>query len=574
MLTAAPKTRRRRRRRHKRSVAVNNTADSNNVDVDDDESVDDKFEYNENSRHFSPRVNAKFINEDVEIETAMLLKHLTRDSEFALKKDRAIEFFTSNVSNGRVEQITVSKDDEHIEIMPSPEPTQENYQEGPQTALSYLNDELEFEAVVIPFNRNAMISYDEQQFYLPELNLPKQLPDDIESSAGEANYIRNFVAEGHFERSKPNISGTNRALFINRLIEEGALQWFDFNKKEIKHIFDLTLSRRLIKTFCAEKFHPIDFPPTSILLDYDAFQDRILKIHLKHIYFDVHPTFNDEQKLAREIESLFDEFIAIKQSNILQRIDTKLNILRKLLETISRGNKSKTQKQMTFDSLQNHRDELKELRETWHKESSRYREITKTILEKWVELKKIREAATEQSTSLKLKIMVHEPDVEQDKQEWSERFENEHSEMMEEAMDLYKKQKAIRKKNEKRGSRTDIDMQNEDEHIEIVKPNAKDIEKQLMDIFSNSMRPPGEKIIDFELENISTTTIKSPPKYIVRLILDDGQLEFPDSTKLNSIGQANINAVFSIKFTTKVSNKLTFQVKSKKILFIFFFLKN
>lgn len=558
MLTAAPKTRRRRRRRHKRSVAANNTADSNNIDVDDDDSVEDKIEYNERNQTFSPRVNSKFINDDVEIETAMLLKHLTKDSEFELKKDRAIEFFTLNASNGRVEHISGPKDDEQIEIMPSPETTQENFQEGPQLALSYLNNELE--TVVVPFDRNATIAYDEHQFYMPELTLPKQLPNDIESLAGEASFTRNLVAEGHFLKPKPNISGINQSLFLNRLIEEGSLQWFDFNSKEIKNLFDFTLSRRLIKTFCAEKFHPIDFPPTSILLDYDTFQDRILKIHLKHIYFDVHPTFNDEQKLAREIESLYNEFIAIKQSNILQRIDTKLKILRKLLETVSRGNKSKTQKPLTTDSLQVHRDELKVLRATWHKESARFQEITKNILERWVDLKRIREETTEPSTSLKLKIMVQETVAEQDEHEWSERFEIEHNEMMEEAMELYKKQKALRKKNEKRGLKTESDTQNDKKPIEFVKPNAKKVEQQLLEIFTVSMRPAGEKLIDFELENTNTATIKSPPKYFVRLVLDDGQLEFPDSTKLNSVGQVNVHAVFSIKFTTKVPNKLKFQV--------------
>lgn len=558
MLTAAPKTRRRRRRRQKRSVQAN-TTEINAAEVDDDESVEDIIENNDKNRHYSPKVHSKFINEDVEIETAMLLKHLTKDTEFALKKDRAIEFFTSSLSS--VKERIQSKSDDQIEIIPSPDATEETYQEGPQLALSYLHDELELEAVVMPFDRHATISFDLQLVYLPELSLPKQMPTDIESGDGSAE--RNLVEEGHFVKPKPRVFGINRALFINRLIEEGSMNWYDFNKKEIKSLFDITLSRRLIKTFCAEKFHPIDYMPTSVLLEYDAFQDRILKIHLKHIYFDVHPTFNNEQKLAREIETLYDEYVAMKQSNILTRIDAKLKILRQLLETVSRSNKAKSPKQLTVNSLQMHRNELVELRAAWHKESARYRELMKTILQKWAELKKMREGV-EPATTLKLKIKVQESDVQQDEIEWSERFGLEHSEMMAEAMEAYKKNKAMRKKNGKKGSKADIesakDEEQDDAPIEISKPNSKQIEQELLDIFVNSMRPPGEKIVDFELESSNTATIKSPPKYNVRLVLDNGQLDFPDSSKLNGVGQAHFNALFSIKFTTKIPNKLKFQV--------------
>lgn len=561
MLSAAPKNRRRRRRRQKRSVTAQNTADSNQIDVDDDESVDDKIDDNEKEGTFSPKVNSKFINEDVEIETAMLLKHLTKDTEFTLKKERAIEFFTSSLS-ARETKESKKRDEEknvdEIEVMPPPDTQQENYQDGPQLALSYLNDEIE--TVVVPFDKQTTISFDEQQIYLPELSLPKEFPHDIEM--GDAKFPRNLIEEGHFVKSKPNIWTMNRALFINRLTEEDALHWYDFDQKEIRDLCNITLSRRLIKTFCAEKFHPIDYPPSSICLELDAFsiQDRILKIHIKHIYFDVHPLFNSEQKLARELESLYDEYVAIKQNDILKKIETKLKILRQLLDTVSKSSK----KQTTTDHLQIHRDELKELRTTWHTESTKYRILMQTILEKWAELKKSREGLTEPSTSLKLIIRARDPNVENDEYEWSQKFELEHREMLEEAQELYRKQKAQRKKSAKRGLKSEISIQNEDHEnapAEIVKPNAKKIEQELLRIFGASMRPPGEQIIEFDLENINTATMKSPPKYIVRLILDDGHLDFPESTKLNNVGLANLNAVYSIKFTTRISNQLKFQVK-------------
>lgn len=588
MLSTAPKNRRRRRRRHKRSQAATNTIDSNNVDVDDDDSQADKIDDADKSRTFSPRVNSTFINEDVEIETAMLLKQLNKDSEFALKKERAIEFFTSSISPAELNrfgyfkqrpEIIEPKSDDQIEVMPSPDEAQETYPtDGAQLALSYLNEELDFEAVVVPFDKSATISFNESQFYLPDLTLPKELPHDIEAALENEAVKRNFIDEGHFVKAKPNISSINRAQFINRLFEEGALHWFDFNLKEIRDLRDITVSHRLIKSFCAEKFHPIDYPRTNVCFEHDSLQDRMLKIHIKHIYFDVHPAFNDEQKVARQLESLYDEFITIKQNDILTKIETKLNILRQLLETVSKSGKSKSQKQLNFNNLQIHRDELKELRATWHRESARNRLVMKSILEKWAELKRLREGNSEPTTSVKLLIKVHEVDAGQDEYEWCERFELEHREMMEEAMELYRKQKTERKKNRKgnrnptTGPETSDNLQrneeNDQESSEIVKPKANKIEEQLLQIFADSMRPPGEQIVDFELQKSGTATTKNQPKYIVRLVLDDGQLEFPESTKLNNIGQANLNAVYTIKFTTKISKKLKFQVILESISII------
>lgn len=539
MLSVASKTRRRRRRRPKRSMAANNATEANNVDDDEsDEKVDSK------NKTFSPKVNSKFINEDVEIETAMLLKQLTKDSAIALRKQRAIEFFTVNIGAEMEHSARKSEGDED-EILPDDE--QENYPDGPQLASSYFNDG--FDAIVVPFDSQATGSFDAQQFYVPELSLPKQIPDDIE--APDLGYSRNVIDEGHFVGAKPSIYRMNRALFINRLVEEGAMHWFDYKSGEIQNLRELVLNRRLFKAFCAERFHPIEYPPTLVHLEMDAytFPDRILRIHLKHLHFEVHPTFNEEQKLARELESLYDQFVAAKQYNVLGKIETKLKILRQLLDTLAKSHLSHNPNKAKTDSMLAHREELEELRTTWHNESAKHRALVKSILEKWTELKRIREGVAAPASALKLMIKVQTADAEKDEIEWSELFEMEHRERMDEAMEVYRKQKSERKKNKETGER-------------IVKPSTKKIEQQLLNIFAESMRPPGEEIIDFELERGNTSTIKSPPKYVVRLALNDGHLDFPDSTKLDDLGQAHFNAIFSIKFTTKISNVLKFQVRS------------
>lgn len=607
MLSVAPiKNRRRRRRRHKRSIPASQATDSRPSELGgegDDDSMDDKINNDQDTDRqqstFSPKVNSQFINEDVEIETAMLLKHLTKDTEFSLKKQRAIEFFTSNVpielksSTKRRESFTARNADEQIEIMPSPDDQTitENFTADGQQQLAadYLNDDLNTNSVVVPFQKQSYESVNQHMFYSPALALPKQFPQDIESATGAAAtattptspsaaastiVLRNVADEGYFIRPKPKISRINLALFLNRLIEEGDFRWYDFQTREIKDLIDITISRRLIKTFCAEKFHPIDYPPTSVFSELDtlSFQDRILKIHIKYIYFDIHPSFNDEQRLARELESLYDEYVTQKQNDILGKIETKLKILRQLLETVSRSgaasssggtstkgrSKKKQSNLASLDTLQVHRDEMRDLRATWHRESARHRELKKTILEKWSTLKKLRDGIAKPDTTIKLIIKAHDVDREEDENEWTQRFELEHREMLDEAMDLYRKQKDARKKLAKAG------IQTEDEenllNADIVKPTESGIEQELLDIYAASVRPPGEQLIDFELERTQTAPIKSPPKYVIRLLFDDGQLEFPESSKLDGVGQAQINAVYSIKFTTKIPHKLRFQV--------------
>lgn len=503
----------------------------------------------------------------LKIETAMMLKHLTKDSGYALKRERDIEFFTSGLSPHILNELTkpkhsnseieeYAKETETIEKSAANSPRETYPNDGPMLASSYLKNELE--NIVVPFDMRTMEAYNMNQLYLPALTLPKQLPVDIESGP-DGQKQRNLLAEGHYMKPKPNILGINRAQFVNRLLEEGAFHWLDIQRLDVKNMFDIVVNKRLIKTFCAEQFHPINYPLTHVYTEYEtfSFQDRIFRIFIKDILFGVHPSFNSEQKLARELEAMYDEFVLLKENDIVTKIEIKLNILRQLLATMSKSQAHKTTSPL-FDNMRVYREELKELRKIWHDESAKHRELTKNILEKWSELKKLRENQTNASTSLKLMIKTFETNAKKDLEEWNERFELEHSEMMNEAMAVYREHKQQRKKDAKK---------KKSDEEKPKKPNSTEIEKELLEIFTKSMRPPGEQIIDFQLDQkTDVIATKNLPKYIIRLSMDSDHLEFPESTKLNSVGQAHFNTTFSIKFTTKIPHQLKFQIYEKRNL--------
>lgn len=565
MLANVSKNRRRKRRRRKQNVqTVENTTPSNNLETDNRSGAEEE-EQSDKYITYSPKVNKMFINDDVEIETAMMLKHLTKDSGCTLKRERDIEFFTSGLSpqilgditkqkNSNSEIEEYAKETETMEkSVNSPHETYPN--DGPMLASSYFNNEMD--NIVVPFDMRTMKAYDMNQLYLPALTLPKHFSVDIESGV-ESEKQRDLLAEGHYIKPKPNILGINRAQFVNRLLEEGAYHWLDTHRLDVKNMFDIVVNKRLMKTFCAEQFHPMNYPLTHVFTEYEtfSFQDRIFRIFIKDIMFGVHPSFSSEQKLARELEAMYDEFVLLKQNDILTKIETKLSILRQLLATMSKSQTLKTTP--LCDNMRIYRDELKELRKTWHDESAKQRDLMKNILEKWSELKQLRENQANALTSLKLTIKTVETNPEIDLEEWNHRFELEHSEMLSEAMALYREQKQQRKKEGKR-KRSDEAM--------LKKPNSIEIENQLFEIFAKSIRPPGEQIIDFQLDQkTDAIASKNLPKYTIRLSMDTDHLEFPESTKLNSVGQAHFNTTFSIKFTTKIPQQLKFQIYEKQSL--------
>lgn len=557
-----PVIKNRRRKRRKRKTATTAAANkTNNIDERSSEHSDESLQIDDNQKINSPKVSMNFINEDVEIETTIMLKHLNRDSEMLRKKEYDLKFFVSCVSDAELLDLSKTQSTIDYQICKDVENKEscetslhENIVDGPQLAAFYINND--FTDIVKPFDKQQLDNAGLMQFFLPRLILPKQFPTDIEQPIDAIIFPPEY---GHFVEQKPNVLNRNRAQYLNRLVEEGSFQWFHTHTTEIRHIFNINVSQNLTRTRCAERFHPIEYQPIDSAHELDAIfgQDRILRIHLKDIIFDKHPSFNDEQQIAAELEILYNEYVRQCQANILESIETKLNVLRQLLDTITSQTRNNDP---TNGNLRTYRAELKEMRSLWHCESIKQRKLLQKILEHWSNLKKIRETTTIHSTGIRLIIKAHEPDIDQDTYEWNHRFSVEFNEMLQDATALYREQKQQKKKKSKGNGGNGIDIGAN--NAKITKSNANAIENELLQLFGESMRSPGEHLIDLELERtVVAGQNNNLPKYVVRVLLDNEYLQFPDSQKLNSIGQAFFHTTYSIKFTTRLPQRLKFMVK-------------
>lgn len=584
MLSAPSKNRRRRRRRRKQSItAVSTAAVASPSNRDADESP--PSEISQMHHTLQPKVTNEFLNEDAAIETAMLVKHFNRDSELELQRERAIEFFTGNITWNETGSLAAETDaddefqankEEAADVMPMPNSvrTIADPDDGPQLASSYLNEGVE--NVIEPFACQT-IEFDMNELFVPPLTMPKQWTnaanEDIESGVAHSMH-RNLVDEGHFVPATPNISSKNRAQFIHRLLASDMHQWLDAANHDLAGLVNFSQNSKLFKSECAREFQAIHYEPTTVHTTGDclALHNKILKLHINDIAFDRHPLFSSEQKIARDLEKLYDEYRARKASNLTSSIQTKLDLMRQHMKSASlpKSSRSSTRSRTIADDaierFRMYRDELRDLRNRVHREMKIDRDIVSAILGKWTELKEERERH-KATTTLRLIIRVEETDADTDAAQWSARFNLEFNEIFSEAMDFYREERHRQRQRMRDGAEDDIEAATEFESItKIHRPNAESIREQLYDIFVNSMRPPGEQLVDFDLDygeqREASATTKDRPKYVVRLLFDEKELDAAVSSNLKKTGVVHVNAAFCVKFTTKLPEKLKIQVNS------------
>lgn len=583
MLSAPSKNRRRRRRRRKQSIsnagAAAAAASSSNHEADESP----PNERQQMHHTLQPKVTSEFLNEEAAIETAMLVKHFNKDTELERQRERAIEFFTSNIEWNECEAPAVDTDaddeiqankDEATDVVaiPSSVRTTAYPDDGPQLASSYLHEGVE--NVIEPFGRQT-ITFDAHELFVPPLTMPKQwnaADDDVERAGAHVRH-RNLVDEGHFVLANPSISSKNRAQFINRLLVSDEHQWLDEAKHDLAGLQNFIENSKLFKSECVREFQALFFEPTTALTATDSYalQNKILKLKINDILFDRHPLFNSEQKIARELVKLYEDYRARKSANLTGSIQTKLDVMRQHIKSASlpKSSRTNTRSKTIADDIERfriYRDELRDLRNRVHREMKIDRDIVAAILGKWAELKKERESHTA-TTAVRLIIHAQETDAERDAIEWSARFNLEFNEIFNEAMDFYREERRRQKQRMRDGALDDIEAAATFESIaKIHRPDAEQIRQQLYDIFANTVRPPGEQLIDIdliydELRDASATT-KDRPKYIVRLLFDEKELDAVASSNLNKAGQVYVNASFCVKFITKIPEKLEIQVKT------------
>lgn len=559
MLIGTSKNRRRRKRRKKqvtRSLS-NSTLHNQHQSESQISPVTEK--------HPIPILNDEFIRDEVEIETSMLIKRLTKDNELSRKWERENNFFTSATGFENLDLET--NDDEDIEtnreelldVLPTPSSIRTTYQypdDGPQLASSYVNDGDES---IVKLHTKFKLELDATELYFPSLNLPKWKHDIEHVGQSDAD----LADHGHHVYEKPKVMTINRAQMIDRFIEEDSIDWLQSDNNELIGLTAFVQDEKLYKSECLHEFIPKNFPPTAVetTLVSNINDDKILKISIENIVFDQHPAFNKEQKLAREIESLYEQYTARKFNDVVGNVEMKLNVLRQLM-----ANTPRKPSDLTEETFKTYRLELRDLRNRLHRERKTDRDIVTDILNKWQELKKEREGNTPRTT-LKLVIKTQDVDPAKDQIDWNYAFNMELNEILQESMDFYREERRKLKNRAKELKANGSDA-NYDDIPKIQRPDSNVIRQHLYDIYKNSMRPPGEQLVDLELEkfgfisekNSDKKTIRDLPKYVIRLVLDGVEVGYAETSRLNNNGLALLNTIFSIKFITNVPKELRLTV--------------
>lgn len=570
MLSASHKSKRKRRRR-KKTAAVPSRSESvtSPRPQSPTATVPDELppELLQPDQPLFPRLHDDFLREEAEIETAMLLKNFSNESDLAKRKEYEIAFFTSCIEpdDGRQQDAdleTGSRDD-MMDVLPTPSSvrTTTYRDDGPQLAASYFNDD--DKPLIEPMHKLSAY-FDESLLFVPDLALMLPKIKDIESA--DATYHRSYEEEGLFIHAKPDILERNRAQMINRLLEENATHWLDSKNVDLVGLVSFPSDRMLFKSDGGRKIRPILFPVTSVESSSAAFamQDKTLKIQIHDIVFEQHPSYNAEQSIARRVEFLYQQYVTRRQNDVVANLQVKLDVLRKLVSSTVQNNPDSTRSGSTDDTThRNHKNELRDLRNRLHREEKTDRDIARNLMQEWKALKELREKQGSNQTSLKLVIKTREIDADEDEHEWNYRFNLELNEIYEEAMESYRDER----RQQKAEAKVKVEGGDFEQIQKARRPDMEEVRMQLNDIFASGVRPPGEQLIDFELvkrsgvaelEKLKAATDLT--KYVIRLLLDDKEVSAVRTTRMDINGHVHLNELFSIRLVTKIPDNINISV--------------
>lgn len=545
-----------------------------------------------------PQMNENFLCQEAEIETAMLLKKFGEESDVSKRKEYEIAFFTNSIGPDKF--LTVDKEDEEqqeqipqsdadiethrdasMDILPTPSSVRTQYNDdGPQLAASYFHDD--DKSIIEPY-QSMPILYDENLLFLPDLVPAPIGPRDIETPTSTSEWHRRLADEGIFVNEKPELVNRNRAQMINRFIEENAIQWLETESKDIAYLITFLADKKSFKSDGGKKIRPILYPLTTVEASSatHALQDKVLKIQIQDIIFEQHPSYSKEQVLARKIEQLYLQYASRRQIDVVAGLRIKLDVIRKLITNSGNvpnpGGDSLRSASTEDGTIRGHKNELRDLRNRLHREEKMDRDIAQNLMQEWLALKQLRDKQGTQQTILRLIIKTREVDADEDDHEWNYRFNLELNEIFDEAMEFYRDERraqkdewSVRRKDDGDGGRDFEPIHKE------CRPDLEVIRSQLSDIYANSVRAPGEHIIDFELvkgasgtADIDQSKVRNDlTKYVIRLLLDDKEVGAVKATRMDINGRVHLNELFSIRLVTKIPDNIKIMVSIMRLLLI------
>lgn len=493
-----------------------------------------------------PKLSNNYKKEELEVRSALSSRTLdNKKSESQTKLiDGQIAFFVNNIASNQFD-----------EAIPENSSEQSLRTNDPALQLASSFVQIDDESPIKKYEQEKFIYNDHDLLYYPG---PKT------TSETDAQLTKRD--DGLFEPQKPLPSNGGMILQINRLNEENAVDWLN-QSNEMVGLQQFTQNHRLIRSESSKEFANILYIPrphinNERLKHSEINREKILKIHIHDLTFHTHPSLNREQVAARNLENLYKQYEMRRNIALSDRLEMKLAALRHLQSLAVNENSANT------INKQQYRNDIRDLRNHLHREQRIDRDILKSILEQWKALKKLRSEQGFVSTSVKLSIRAQATDETADQEAFDRRFELELNEIFEESMEMYIRDRRNRK-----------NVASGDEDFELIKklnkPDIENTRKNLKEVYSNCVRPPGEPIVLIELHKIDD--LIDPKRIRKHFFLSKFVLQIAfDNTTLNSARNARsivgdriiLDATYSVKFRNTIPNSIHLTVIVFSILFL------
>ncbi|KAF5273701.1 hypothetical protein FQA39_LY07391 [Lamprigera yunnana] len=327
-----------------------------------------------------------------------------------------------------------------------------------------------------PINLHFIRKTSENELFWKPSITPLEVTEKIETE--EPRFLAD---EGFYIKKKPKLPFWHLNISERRLLGLNNKIWFDYEGQ--LDMYERPDSSNCYKPNFYNSHCQLKTKYVKASLDHNLSttncnkEQNILDISIISIKFKHHPLFSIEQVLEQKLITQYHIYNKIIRENKLERMSKQLNALRKAKASVG--------KESTI-----YYDEVKKMRELYFEEAKNFRTLLKLILQTWRYIKKIRQSNQCSNTTTQLIITKTLTDYSSEREIWNKEIEITTAEMFEE-LELENEVKQSKKEK----------AENVSKPLEIIK-------QEVIEIFLESFKPPGEPVVNFEINYNNTITVK------------------------------------------------------------------
>uniref|UniRef100_UPI00358EC959 coiled-coil and C2 domain-containing protein 2A n=1 Tax=Myxine glutinosa TaxID=7769 RepID=UPI00358EC959 len=276
--------------------------------------------------------------------------------------------------------------------------------------------------------------------------------DPVSTTAKIPSYVqpRCLEDEGLFVGERPWVSNNNMNIMENRLMADPlqALRWFGGDGRILSLANPIKPNPTRLFTFPCQHPDPDDalVYRKVVHVEHDerktthASRPCQLDVDVHALTFFHHPLFSREHMLASRLQQLHGQFEARQQARLTAFLTDKIHALREAVKSITGGLQLHSPNVHMQQQSQEYIHEIRKTRSLRDMEEQKDRNLLKSILKVWKEMKTLREFQKFTNTSLKLNLIRKEDGSGNREEEYEEGICEEIQQIHDEFQQEYQKQ--------------------------------------------------------------------------------------------------------------------------------------